>query len=296
VKKVGPPLAAEFTLPPDTLCAYTVVEPEGCRFRSVAKAPAFRGRSTTDGHSESADRKPVGATVTPQLQRGGINRLMNDESDKTRNSGSEGAVPKAVVARLSLYLRELQNSVRSGNETTSSSQLGEKLGLTDAQVRKDLAYFGQFGYPGVGYRCEELIQAIRQILGTNRHWPVAIIGTGNLGSALLGYKGFTQQGFEVVAAFDVDRTKIGRRIQGVPIFDLQSLVEVTRTHGIQLAILAVPAESAQGVADLVVASGINGILNFAPVRLTLPREVHCVGVDLAIELEQLSFAVVNRTP
>ena len=111
-------------------------------------------------------------------------------------------VPKAVVARLSLYLRELQRLSREGHETTSSTQIGQLLGFTDAQVRKDLAYFGQFGYPGIGYRCEELIGEIKRILGTNQDWPVALIGAGNLGRALLGYKGFAQQGFNLCAILD----------------------------------------------------------------------------------------------
>src|SRR5215475_6456976 len=133
---------------------------------------------------------------------------------------AEGAVPKAVVSRLSLYLRELQHLLRDGHQTTSSSHLGSLLGLTDAQVRKDLAYFGHFGYPGIGYRCEELISAIRRILGTDRGWPVAMVGAGNLGRALLGYKGFNNQGFRIVAAFDVDPQRIGATIEGVRVFHL----------------------------------------------------------------------------
>jgi redox-sensing transcriptional repressor len=124
---------------------------------------------------------------------------------------AEGAVPKAVVSRLSLYLRELQHLVRDGHETTSSTQLGSLLGFTDAQVRKDLAYFGQFGYPGIGYRCNELISAIKSILGTDRCWPVALVGLGNLGRALLGYKGFETQGFCIAAAFDTDPQRWGSR-------------------------------------------------------------------------------------
>src|SRR6188474_2240593 len=128
---------------------------------------------------------------------------MAESKDIPEESAAELPVPKAVVSRLSLYLRELQHLVRDGHETTSSTQLGKVLGFTDAQVRKDLAYFGQFGYPGIGYRCDELIREIRRILGTHRPWPVAMVGAGNLGRALLGYKGFEQQGFRVVAAFDI---------------------------------------------------------------------------------------------
>jgi len=207
---------------------------------------------------------------------------------------SEGAVPKAVVNRLSLYLRELLRLVRDGHQTTSSSHLGNLLGFTDAQVRKDLAYFGHFGYPGIGYRCQELIDAIRRILGTDRFWPVAMVGVGNLGRALLGYKGFGQQNFRIVAAFDVAADKIGDSIDGVPVYHLDKLAEVIRQQKIKLGMVVVPAASAQGVADKLVAAGVEGVVNFAPVTLVLPATVNIVGVDLAMELEQLSFAVVNR--
>lgn len=218
---------------------------------------------------------------------------MPESKDKTGGAPGEGPVPKAVVSRLSLYLRELQHLVREGRETVSSSQLGELLGFTDAQVRKDLAYFGQFGYPGVGYRCQELVKAIRGILGTDRRWPVIIVGMGNLGRALIGYKGFTQQGFEIVAAFDNDPAKVGQQIEGVPIHALADLDEIVKRHGVRLGIVAVPAEGAQTVADSLVNAGLTALLNFAPLTISLPEGVHQVGVDLAIELEQLSFAVVN---
>ena len=219
---------------------------------------------------------------------------MADDKDKPAESATDTTVPKAVVSRLSLYLRELQHLVRDGHETTSSTQLGRLLGFTDAQVRKDLAYFGQFGYPGIGYRCSELIEAIKRILGTSQPWSLAIVGLGNLGRALMGYRGFGQQGFRIVAAFDVDPAKIGKSIEGVPVHHLDDCSRIAREHAIRLAIIAVPGPSAQKVADALVAAGIDGILNFAPVTLNLPKHVQTVGVDLAIELEQLSFAVVNK--
>jgi redox-sensing transcriptional repressor len=224
---------------------------------------------------------------------------MAESKDKPEEAPSEGPsaeaqVPKAVVSRLSLYLRELQHLVRDGYETTSSTQLGKRLGFTDAQVRKDLAYFGQFGYPGIGYRCAELIDAIRGILGTNRPWPLAIVGLGNLGRALIGYRGFQSQGFQIVAAFDVDPAKVGGDVDGIPIYHLDQIGQVARDHSIRLAIIAVPGPAAQKVAEAVVGAGIDGILNFAPVTISLPKQVQTIGVDLAIELEQLSFAVVNQ--
>ncbi len=204
-------------------------------------------------------------------------------------SSSDSPVPKAVVNRLSLYLRELEHLVRDGHATTSSTQLGRVLGFTDAQVRKDLAYFGHFGYPGIGYRCEELIAAIRRILGTDQRWNVVLIGAGNLGRALLGYKGFQQRGFHFVAAFDADPDKVGTTIKGVEVYDLDRLPEVTQQNRIRLALIAVPAVAAQAVADRLVSVGVDGILNFAPVTISLPKQISTVGVDLAIDLEQLSF-------
>ena len=208
---------------------------------------------------------------------------------------SRGDVPNVVVSRLSLYLRELQHLVREGRATVSSSQLGKRLGVTDAQVRKDLAYFGHFGHPGIGYRCDELIAEIRRILGTDRQWIVTMVGVGNMGRALLRYKNFAAQGFRIVAAFDVDPRVVGSKIEGIPVFDLQQLAEIVRQQRIQLGMITVPATQAQQVANQLVAAGIAGIVNFAPVALSLPENVPLVGVDLTTELEQLAFSVANNS-
>ena len=210
------------------------------------------------------------------------------------NTPPLASVPKAVVGRLSLYLRELQRLSREGNETTSSTQIGRLLGFTDAQVRKDLAYFGQFGYPGIGYRCQELIDEIKRILGTDQDWPVALVGAGNLGRALLGYKGFARQGFNLVAAFDSDASKVGKSIGKVPIFAMDELPAKAKEHGIRLAVVTVPHESASDVTERIIEAGIDGILNFAPVTLSPTVTAHVQSVDLAIELEQLSFAVLHQ--
>jgi len=207
---------------------------------------------------------------------------------------SDATVPKVVVSRISLYLRELQRLQAAGQQTISSSQLGTLLGFSDAQVRKDLGFFGQFGYPGVGYRCEELITAMRDILGTNHAWPVVMVGAGNLGQALLGYRGFGRQNFSIEAAFDADPAKIGQVIQGIRIQSVEELPAVVKSKGIRLGMIVVPAVRAQEVADRLVAAGIEGIVNFAPTTLTLPAHVQSVSVDLAIELEQLSFAVTSK--
>lgn len=221
----------------------------------------------------------------------------NEEShgDPVDEVRSLSSVPKAVVGRLSLYLRELQNLLRQGNDTVSSTKLGKSLGFSDAQVRKDLAYFGQFGYPGIGYRCEELVAEIKKIMGTDRHWAVALIGCGNLGRALLGYRGFFQKGFKIAAAFDVDPSKTVGQFEGIPVYDIEELGTIAKQHQIRLAILAVPAAAANLVAEKVAAAGITGIMNFAPVTLNSIEGVSAVGVDLAIELEQLCYSVVKST-
>jgi redox-sensing transcriptional repressor len=219
---------------------------------------------------------------------------MSQPKKKVLSPPADDSIPKAVVNRLSFYLRELEHLVRDGYETTSSNRLGNVLGFTDAQVRKDLAYFGHFGHPGIGYRCDELITAIKRILGTDQQWPAVLVGVGNLGRALLGYRGFPQRGFSIVAAFDTAGDKIGMHVENLTVEHLDRLPEVAARHKIRLGILAVPAAAAQPVADRLVEVGVEGILNFAPFTITLPDHVSQVGVDLAIELEQLAFAVVNR--
>jgi redox-sensing transcriptional repressor len=201
------------------------------------------------------------------------------------------SAPKAVVGRMSLYLRQLEAYQRQGFSTVSSSQLGEPLSIKNAQVRKDLAFFGQFGHPGIGYRIEELIAALRHILGIDREWPLALVGMGNLGRALLRYRGFRARGFHVVALFDNDAAKIGQKQDGMVVEPIESLRKAVARHQIRLALLCVPAEAAQRVADLLVAGGIHGILNFAPVMLSVPRHVSVVAVDLSVQLENLAYKV-----
>jgi redox-sensing transcriptional repressor len=216
-------------------------------------------------------------------------------SSKQKSPSSARDVPAVVVSRLSLYLRELQHLVRAGRATVSSSQLATLFGFTDAQVRKDLAYFGHFGHPGIGYRCDELIAEIRRILGTDRQWTVTMVGVGNMGRALLRYKGFSTQGFRIVAAFDRDPRVVGTQVEGIPVYDVAQLSEIVRQQQIQLGMITVPATQAQQAADQLVAAGITGIVNFAPVALSLPEDIGLVGVDLTTELEQLAFSVANRS-
>jgi redox-sensing transcriptional repressor len=158
-------------------------------------------------------------------------------------------------------------------------------------VRKDLGYFGPFGHSGIGYQVEALIQTIRRILGTDRGWPVALVGIGNLGRALVGYRGFRRQGFEIEAIFDADPAKLGLVIEGIRVQSVEDLPRQIAEQKISMAIIAVPADAAQSVADRLVAAGVQGILNFAPAPLVVPDNVSLVSVDLAIQLEGLSFQV-----
>jgi redox-sensing transcriptional repressor len=198
-------------------------------------------------------------------------------------------IPNPAVYRLSFYLRQLESFRRGDRHTISSKQLGEALGYSDAQVRKDLAYFGQFGHPGIGYRVDDLIQQLKKILGTDKIWNVLLVGAGNLGRALLAYKGFVRKGFRMVAIFDTDANKVGRKIGELQIRSDQDIATVVTELQIRVAMLAVPVEAAQSVADQLVGAGIKGILNFAPVALNVPADVVVQSVDLALQLEQLSF-------
>lgn len=198
-------------------------------------------------------------------------------------------IPNPAVYRLSFYLRQLESFRRGDHHTISSRQLGEALGYSDAQVRKDLAYFGQFGHPGIGYRVEDLVHQLKKILGTDKISNVLLVGAGNLGRALLAYKGFLQKGFRIVAIFDADAAKVGKKIGDLPVRSDQDIASVAAELQIRMAILAVPVAAAQSVANQLVTVGIKGILNFAPVALNVPGDVVVQSVDLALQLEQLSF-------
>jgi redox-sensing transcriptional repressor len=203
----------------------------------------------------------------------------------------EPRLSRASVGRFSLYLRRLERFRSEGVRTVSSGQLGEALGIPDTQVRKDLAYLGNLGHRGVGYPTGELIAALRATLGVDRSWSVVLVGVGNLARALLRYRGFQQQGFHIVALFDADPAKVGQHVEGLEILPPEQLPATLAATGAELAILTVPSEEAQKVADALVAAGIRGVLNFAPAVLRLPAHVRLVSVDLAVQLEQLAFLV-----
>jgi len=198
-------------------------------------------------------------------------------------------IPEMTIRRLSVYTRCLQQHEEDGVKTVSSHELAERFNLNSAQVRKDLAYFGEFGVRGIGYYVAGLKAELQKILGLDREWAVALVGFGNLGSALLHYKGFARQGFRIAAIFDDDPAKIGREVGGVRVLASRELGREVKARGIQIAIVAVPPEAAQAVTDQLVDAGIKAILNFAPSRLRTPRDARLKHVDLSIELETLSF-------
>lgn len=208
-----------------------------------------------------------------------------------RQNGTEQRPSRASVTRLSLYLRRLESLLRDGVTTVSSGQLGESLGVTDAQVRKDLAYLGNLGHPGIGYAAPELVSAIRRALGIDREWLTALVGVGNLARALLRYHGFLERGFRIVALFDADPAKVGQRVDGLEIHPPERMGPVIAATGAELGILSVPSESSQTVAEALVAAGVKGLLNFAPTVLRLPAQISVVSVDLTVQLEQLAFLV-----
>ena len=202
-------------------------------------------------------------------------------------------IPKKAIYRLSIYQRCLSKLQENGMETVSSSALAGAAGVKPAQLRKDLTYFGQFGTRGLGYSVEELRDAIRDVLGREHLQPVVMVGAGNLGVALLRYRGFEKEGFEVVAAFDAEPEAVIARGVSVPVYRHDEVVSFVSDNGVKLAILCVPGGVAQEVANELVEAGVQGILNFSPTLLEVPEPVTVNNVDLALELENLSYFVTQ---
>jgi redox-sensing transcriptional repressor len=199
-------------------------------------------------------------------------------------------VSELTTNRISVYLRCLNTLENAGVRTISSQALAEQFHLNAAQIRKDLAYFGEFGVRGVGYYVRDLKRHLRQILGLDRKLRVGIMGAGNLGLALADYPGFKLEGFEIAALFDSQREKVGLQSRGgVPIHDIHDLKKIARRDGIRIAVIAVPALAAQQVLNLVVAAGIKAVLNFSPGTMQVPDDVKLKSVDLTVSLESLSF-------
>lgn len=209
----------------------------------------------------------------------------------TRAVTSPSSIPRPTIKRLSLYLRSLETHLSEGRTTVNSRELGEAIGITDAQVRKDLGKFGQLGQPGIGYRVEGLRSELRRILKVDRAWNAVVVGVGNIGSAILHYPHFASKGFRIVAAFDASPDRAGQSVGDIQIQPMEELPEVVAEHDVRIGILAVPAGAAQAVADAMIAAGIQGILNFAPMRVDVGGAAEVASVDLSRSLEQLAYQV-----
>lgn len=198
-------------------------------------------------------------------------------------------VPEATVTRLSIYSRYLERLDRNGVTTVSSGEIAEGVGVSPAQVRKDLAYFGEFGTRGVGYNVKDLMRYTLKILGLDRHWNLIMVGAGNLGYALCTYKGFNMRGFTIVGVFDDDLTKIGKKINELDVLPLEDMPRVIQDNNVRIGIIAVPPGGAQDVADMMVENGIQAILNFSTITLNVPDYIEIRNVDLSVKLEILTF-------
>ncbi|HNT22796.1 MAG TPA: redox-sensing transcriptional repressor Rex [Anaerolineales bacterium] len=199
------------------------------------------------------------------------------------------SIPDIVVGRLPLYLRTLQRMAHEGRQVTSSQELGEKLGISAAQIRKDLSQFGEFGKQGTGYRIEFLLDQLCSILHVNRVWDVVVIGAGDVGHALARYQGFANRGFHIAMVFDSDPQKIGQMVGEYTVQDIANLVPVVQAAGIRIAMLAVPAQQAQAVTEQLVQAGVKAILNYAPINLTVPTGIQVQDIDPVIHLQRMSF-------
>lgn len=206
-------------------------------------------------------------------------------------------ISESTVRRLSHYYRVLEEVGAEGKRMISSHLLAEREGVTSAQVRKDLSYFGSFGRRGLGYNVAHLRAEIRAILGLERRWRVAVVGAGHIGSALLAYRGFLEQGFDVVAVFDRDPHRIGLSLETLVVQDVADMPAIAASGAFEIGVITTPAAGAQDIADALTAAGIRGILNFAPRKLFVPRHVTVRNVDMTLEFESLSFALAEeRSP
>ena len=199
------------------------------------------------------------------------------------------AVPDIVIGRLPLYLRALTYLAEEGRELTSSQELGDRLGISSAQIRKDLSHFGEFGKQGTGYSVQFLRQQLQRILNLDEKWEVALVGAGDLGHALVHYRGFTSKGFRIAVVFDQDPQKIGKKLGEFEIFDAEAMPTIIKDRGIEMAIIAVPAADAQSVADTLIESGVRAILNYAPITLSVPPFVRVQYIDPVIHLQRMTF-------
>lgn len=205
--------------------------------------------------------------------------------------GSDQRPPDIVVSRLPIYLRALTRMGSEGQEITSSHELGQRLGISSAQIRKDLSHFGEFGKQGTGYKIKDLVDQLRRILKVEREWDVALVGAGAIGHALAHYNGFADRGFRICMIFDNDAAKVGTFINNFEVYAISSLSEKIAADRIALAMVAVPAEAAQAVTDELVKAGVRGILNYAPINLSVPEGIHVQNVDPVVHLQRITFYI-----
>ncbi len=205
-------------------------------------------------------------------------------------------IPDVVIDRLPMYARALSSLDRNGREVVSSQELGSQLGITPAQIRKDLSYFGRFGKQGRGYNVKRLLEELHQILGLDRDWTMVLVGVGQLGRAILQYAGFGPQGFRIIAAFDADPHMVGQTIEQLDVRPVSDLEDVLANTHVDVGIVATPAASAQSVIDALVDCGVKAILNYAPIAAQVPRDVHIKDIDPVLSLQSMTFYLKNEVP
>jgi redox-sensing transcriptional repressor len=198
-------------------------------------------------------------------------------------------IPDIIITRLPVYLRALQRMADNGIKTTSSQELGERVGISAAQIRKDISQFGEFGKQGTGYSIDYLLDKLREILKVDRMWDVIIVGAGDMGHALARYQGFANRGFNVVMIFDNDKNKVGQKIGEFTIEDTENLAEKVKAANIKIAMLTIPASVAQGIADTLIEAGVRAILNYAPISLNVPKNVKVQHIDPATHLQRMTY-------
>ena len=198
-------------------------------------------------------------------------------------------IPDIIIGRLPIYMRALQRMSENGAQTTSSQELGEHVGISAAQIRKDISQFGEFGKQGTGYHIPYLLDKLRSILKVDRVWDVALVGAGDMGHALARYQGFLDRGFQIVMVFDNDAQKVGEKVGDFVVHDMALLAEAIRKAGVKMAMLTVPAVAAQGVADELVKAGVKAILNYAPISLNVPPDVKVQHIDPASHLQRMTY-------
>lgn len=205
-------------------------------------------------------------------------------------------IPDVVIDRLPIYARALAVLDRNGREVVSSQELGQQLGVTPAQIRKDLSYFGRFGKQGRGYNVKRLLEELRQILGLEREWTMVLVGVGLLGRAILAYAGFAPQGFRILNAFDADARVVGEQINGLCVKPIDELQRALSVAPVDIGIVATPASSAQEVIDALVKCGVRAILNYAPIAAQVPKSVHIKDIDPVLSLQSMTFYLKNEAP